>query len=213
MEENYREIWKKLSMIDVSGFVEKKGPNKLSYISWAHAWNIVMAVYPDTSYQFDDTTFYPDGSAEVQCTVRIKECERKMWLAVMDHANKPVKNPNSVQIANAKMRCLVKCLAIYGLAHNLYAGEDLPSGGSDKINNISEFIDTNSSIEEKQNSRKHYAKVIAIETFLNSQETEDQLESYYKENKNVILNLPPVEQQYIIDAFSKRKQMIKNGEI
>jgi len=52
--------------------------------------------------------------------------KRDMWLPVMDHKNKAVINPDACQINKTKMRCLTKCLAMFGLGHYIYAGEDLP---------------------------------------------------------------------------------------
>jgi hypothetical protein len=49
-----------------------------------------------------------------------------MWLAVMDYRNKAISNPPAHAISNAKMRCLTKCMAMFGLGHYIYAGEDLP---------------------------------------------------------------------------------------
>ena len=49
-----------------------------------------------------------------------------MWLPVMDNRNKAVVNPTSRDVSDARMRCLVKCIAMFGLGHYIYAGEDLP---------------------------------------------------------------------------------------
>lgn len=49
-----------------------------------------------------------------------------MWLPVIDHRNKAIQNPNSFDINKNKMRCLVKCLGMFGLGLYIYAGEDLP---------------------------------------------------------------------------------------
>jgi hypothetical protein len=35
-----------LREVDVSHLIEKKG--KQDYLSWAHAWNLVKTLYPDT---------------------------------------------------------------------------------------------------------------------------------------------------------------------
>lgn len=52
-----------------------------------------------------------------------------MWLPVMSgFKNQAVSNPNARDVSDAKMRCLVKCMALYGLGHYIYAGEDVPSG-------------------------------------------------------------------------------------
>jgi hypothetical protein len=48
-----------------------------------------------------------------------------MWLPVMDHRNKAIINPDKFAINSSKMRCLVKCFAMFGLGHYIYAGEDI----------------------------------------------------------------------------------------
>jgi hypothetical protein len=128
---NYSEIWSKLSVINCEDKVEKK--MGLSFLSWAWAWDKVMEVYPNAQYYFyeDKNTHvpyvrYPDGSAEVRCTVIIGHCVREMWLPVMDYKNNAITEPNSRQVSDTKMRCLVKCLAMFGLGHHIYAGEDVP---------------------------------------------------------------------------------------
>lgn len=50
---------------------------------------------------------------------------RHMWLPVMDHRNKAIINPDKFAINSSKMRCLVKCFAMFGLGHYIYAGEDI----------------------------------------------------------------------------------------
>ena len=45
----------------------------------------------------------------------------------MDNRNNAVSSPNAREISDARMRCLVKCLALFGLGFSLYAGEDLPA--------------------------------------------------------------------------------------
>jgi hypothetical protein len=117
-------VWRTLSAIDCSKHVEKKG--QLSYLSWAWAWGVMMEYYPSASYEFHAVEREPDGTATVSVTVTVEGQSRYMWLPVMDNKNNAVKNPDARKISDAKMRCLVKCLAMFGLAHYLYAGEDLP---------------------------------------------------------------------------------------
>lgn len=122
----YAEIWATLSKIDVSKHVEKK--QGLSYLSWAWAWGVLMQHYPQAEYDFTDhQELHPDGSVTVHCTVMIGSCVRSMWLPVMDHRNNAIKNPDARKISDTKMRCLVKCLAMFGLGHYIYAGEDVVS--------------------------------------------------------------------------------------
>jgi len=128
---NYKEIWQKLSAIDCSAHVEKK--NGLSYLSWAWAWGTLMEHYPDAQYSFDQPQVFPNGTQMVFCTVQIGECSRRMWLPVMDHRNKSIADPDSFAVNTSMMRCLVKCLALYGLGHYIYAGEDLPQSELDRL--------------------------------------------------------------------------------
>lgn len=121
-----KEIWKTLAGVDVSENIDKKG--KLSYLSWAWAWGILMEYYPEAEYQMNDERYIGESNptAEVSCRMTIGNVQRTMWLPVLDHVNKPIMNPNAFQINTAKMRCLTKCIGMFGLGHYIYAGEDLP---------------------------------------------------------------------------------------
>ena len=121
--EEYRDIWKTLSTIDVSKHVEKK--NGLSYLSWAWAWGVLMEHFPHAEYSFSSPELHQDGTVTVHCDVMIGNCHRTMWLPVMDYKNAAVKNPDARKISDTKMRTLVKCLAMFGLGHYIYAGEDI----------------------------------------------------------------------------------------
>ena len=128
MATTYKMIWETLSKIDVSEHVEKKG--NLSYLSWAWAWGTLMGHYPNAKY-INSEKFHPDGSCEVRIDLDIEGCDRHMWLAVMDHMNKAIPNPNARSISDSKMRCLVKTIAMFGLGHYIYVGEASPDSNSD----------------------------------------------------------------------------------
>lgn len=68
----------------------------------------------------------------VYCTVTIDGLSRQMWLPVMDYRNRAIPSPNAFQVNTARMRCLVKCLGIWGLGWRIYSGEDLPNAEMDK---------------------------------------------------------------------------------
>jgi len=119
-----REIWNTLSAIDVGDKIKEK--NGLKFLSWAWAWGVLMEHYPDSKYEFDDPVMLPDGSCEIWVTVSVNGLERRMFLPVMDYKNKSIINPNSRDISDTRMRCLTKCLAMFGLGHYIYAGEDIP---------------------------------------------------------------------------------------
>ena len=124
-EDTYKSVWDTLSAVDCSEYVEKK--NGLSFLSWAWAWGILMAYYPKATYSFSPPIRDEFGTVEVWCTVKIGDLERRMWLPVMDYKNNAIKNPDYRKISDTRMRCLTKCLAMFGLGHYIYAGEDIPS--------------------------------------------------------------------------------------
>ena len=119
-----RTIWETLSKIDCSEHTEDKGG--LTYLSWAWCWQLLVENFPFAQYEFADNETHADGSMTVHCTVIIGACRRSMWLPVMDHRNRALVNPDSRSISDSKMRCLTKCIAMFGLGHYIYAGEDLP---------------------------------------------------------------------------------------
>ncbi len=120
----------KLLGVDVSPYVEKKGG--LSYLSWANAWREFIKVHPGTTYTIqknaDGKCWFGDSATGymVYTAVTVDGLTHEMWLPVMDHRNKAVKEPDSFQINKAVMRCLTKNLAMFGLGLSLYAGEDIP---------------------------------------------------------------------------------------
>lgn len=120
-------VWADLSPINVNEHVQKKG--NLSYLSWTWAWSTLMEKYPEAYYVFQDNRL-EDGSVMVECVLTIHEGEevatRTMWLPVMDHKNKAINNPNARDISDTRMRCLVKCLAMYGLGFYIFSGSDIP---------------------------------------------------------------------------------------
>jgi len=139
MTTTHAEIWQRLSAVNLDGFkIEKPTPGKPVYLSWGDAWGLLMQHYPNATFRFlksnrrydgDEIFEALDGSAEVRCVVSIDGCDREMWLPMMDHKHNAVADPNARDVSDAKMRCLVKCLAMFGLGHALYAKakEDIPS--------------------------------------------------------------------------------------
>lgn len=123
-----KEVWSTLSAVDCSQHVQVK--MKLSYLSWAWAWATLMKHYPESTYTFDESVTTPEGTSEIWVTLAVvdgdKRLERRMWLPVMDHKNNAIIKPTTRHISDTRMRCLTKCLAMFGLGHYIYAGEDLP---------------------------------------------------------------------------------------
>ena len=127
-------VWADLSAINVNDHVQKKG--NLSYLSWSWAWSTLMAKYPESYYVFQDNRT-ENGTVMVECVLTIHEGEevatRTMWLPVMDHKNKAIVDPDTRAISDARMRCLVKCMAMFGLGFYIYAGEDIPQAEAEAL--------------------------------------------------------------------------------
>lgn len=127
-----RRAWDLLSKINVNDKTETKGSGKfaLIYLSWAWAWGVLMEYFPESIYEIHQDKIMPDDSVMVSVTLTIKDGDeqfsRFMWLPVMDHLNRAIKNPAATDINKATMRCLAKAIAMCGLGHYIYAGEDLP---------------------------------------------------------------------------------------
>ncbi len=125
-----QKIWDTLSGVDVKPWLKQRG--NFSYLPWADAWGLLMGEFPEAEFQEGkfrhahgtllDAQYYPDETARVTVSVTIGEHTLAMWLPVMDMRNNAIKNPNAREISDAKARCLVKTLAMFGLGHSVYAG-------------------------------------------------------------------------------------------
>ena len=124
-----KENFENLYNIDLKKYIEKdyKG---LSYLSWATAYKIAMEKDPTMTYQVytdtDGLPFFSRGNIHFVKTRIVMFGEiKEMMLPVMDNKHNAVTEPNSRQINDNIMRCLVKNLAMFGLGLSLYIKEDL----------------------------------------------------------------------------------------
>ena len=120
-----------LLSLNVNEKVEKK--NGMNYLSWSFAWASFCKVYPNATYKvLKDQNMNCAFGNEKQGYMVYTEVNNgfglihEMWLPVMDFKNKSMLNPSTFDINKAVMRCLVKNLAMFGLALYVYGGEDLP---------------------------------------------------------------------------------------
>jgi hypothetical protein len=191
----YGEVWKKLSSIDVSNHIQKKGT--LSYLSWAWAWGVLKENYPESGFDFRefesdgaviDYMKYPDGTASVHCTVHIGESvESSMWLPVMDFRNNAIQNPDSRDVSDAKMRCLVKAIALLGLGHYIYAGEDVPTSSASESSDIKPKTPAKKKASKKNgNDVKDDPVYVLHETFMEKIDKLDELKAHWTENSSEI---------------------------
>jgi len=129
-ELTFGRVWQTLSSVNVNEKTDKK--MNLTYLSWAWAWGILMEHYPFATYTFDEEATSSNGTVMTNCTLTIGNLERSMFLPVMDYKNNSIANPTSRQVSDTRMRCLVKCMAMFGLGHYIYAGEELPDSKVDE---------------------------------------------------------------------------------
>ena len=117
-------VFETLSKVDVNAYTETKG--KFTYLGWTHAWAEVKSRFPSASYTILPENYQRDNSCEVRTEVTIEGETLGMWLAVTDFNNKPIQSPSCDHVANSRMRCLTKNLAMHGLGFYIYAGESMP---------------------------------------------------------------------------------------
>ena len=148
-------IWKTLSAIDVNKHTKAKGTGRkdrngkeiaLTYLPWAHAVAYVKEHYPNMRYMFDS---FVDANGNRQfvnmvphtkgwtgivgCTVEIDDHTQHMVLPVMNNGMQATLNPTAKDVTDSLMRCLVKCLAMFGLGHYLYTGDALPNEYEEEV--------------------------------------------------------------------------------
>lgn len=223
-------LWDELKKIDVSDHVEKKG--KLSYLSWSWAWSTLMNECPDAEFEFRDwdgspAFFYPDGTASVECTVSVGKISRTMWLPVMNHSSKVVKNPDALTISNSKMRCLTKAIGLLGIGMYLYAGDDLPPTDKDQKPDPEPEMqgdpepemqgDPEPEMESKPNGQDFAVEgvVNTYRVFLRNSNTKKELVAFWRENKEELEKLEkafPATYKSVLDCFKSRQQEISQGE-
>jgi hypothetical protein len=208
-------IEQRLLIQNVNDHVEKK--QNLTYLSWAWAW--AEALKADPAAQFRVRTFFVEGieqpfmtinnTAMVWVEVTLGGRSRECFLPVMDHRNKPIQAPDAFQVNTALMRCLTKCLALFGLGLYIYAGEDLPEGHAE----IVEAPETKSDIQEVTNSKFFAEKLLQT---LSMHETERDLRDYWKVNQEGIDKLKrqaPEVFKMVQKAFADAKQRINQGDV
>lgn len=147
-----------LNSINVNSMTEKKqtGGTTLTYLSWASAWAVAKANFPDIEYEIERNPetglpywYDPLTGYMVFTKLTIGGQTHEMWLPVLDGANRAMKaEPYEVKmkyktvvvaaasmadINRSIMRCLVKNLAIFGLGLYIYQGEDVPSTDTEQV--------------------------------------------------------------------------------
>ena len=153
---NKKSVWATLSAIDCSAHIEKKG--QLSYLSWAWAWQTLMEHYPDSTYEYGAPAGMTNDTAEVNVAVTVQGVTHRMWLPVMDNRNKSIVNPTTRDVSDSRMRCLVKCIAMFGLGIYIYAGEDLPESTKTEVVSEEQAAEIKAMLELSKADVKQFLK-------------------------------------------------------
>ena len=171
--------FEELYSINVNEKTEKK--NGLTYLSWAWAWaEFSKAFDGDATYKVykneEGLPYVYDPNTGYMCYVEVTAggVTHEMWLPVMDSANNAMKAEPYVKKTKFKeynveaatmfdinktiMRCLVKCLGMFGLGLYIYAGEDLPEVSEEELNKkkdeVIKFME-----DAKLDPKKVYARI------------------------------------------------------
>jgi hypothetical protein len=164
------DVWNTLSKVDVSDHIEtiEAGSYRINYLSWSWAWATLMNHYPCSEFILCGETTLENGTVETRVVVRINTVDgtisREMWLPVMDRRNNAIVNPDARQISDARMRCLVKCLALFGLGLDLWTGSDSPVGVVDDPLSPQQLEEVNELIEQAEPDIVRFLKWLQVDT-------------------------------------------------
>jgi hypothetical protein len=191
----------KLRTLNVNDRVEKK--EGLTYLSWAWAWDEFKQACPDATYEVIKTAdglpyFESAAGAMVYTKVTAEGQTHEMWLPVMDSKNKAMKREpytyktrqgdktveafTMFDVNKTIMRCLVKNLAMFGLALYIYAGEDLPEAGEPEPIDLDALLIPIQQAADMDTLRKVY--VAGVKAVGNNQDALKILESAKDIRKN-----------------------------
>ena len=113
-----------LRTINVNEHIEKKG--KFNYLSWTWAVDQLLQNDPNATWEFKDPVYFAE-TLMVFCSVTAFGKTMNCQMPVIDSRNKAIPNPNAMDVNTAMMRCLTKCISLFGIGLYIYAGEDLPT--------------------------------------------------------------------------------------
>ena len=143
MEKSNRYL--ELSRLDYSHGVEVKHGG-LKYLKWSVAWHLLMTLYPDATYSYDEPITLPDGTMLVRTSVRVGDTVHSMQLPILDHRNKPLSSPNSFDYNTAAQRCLTKNIAMFGVGIDLYHGDKVNITEASNYEKAQEYISAQDSM-------------------------------------------------------------------
>lgn len=124
-----------LAKVDVSDRVKQK--QNFKYLSWSYAVHELLSRDPQATWEYKEPVRFPDGTMMVFCSVNAFGKTMTAQMPVIN-LNKPIANPNAMQINTAMQRALTKAIALHGLALYIYQNEDLPLEDEDDLEELLE---------------------------------------------------------------------------
>ena len=115
--------YQEIRIINVNENTEKKG--KFTYLSWAWAVDQLLQLDPQATWEYKDPVYFAE-TLMVFCSVTAFGKTMTAQMPVINNQNKAIANPDAMAVNTAMQRCLVKAIALHGLALYIYSGEDLP---------------------------------------------------------------------------------------
>jgi len=112
-----------LRKINVNEHTEKKG--KFTYLSWSWAVDQLLQQDPAATWTYGEPIYFAE-TLMVFCSVTAFGKTMTAQMPVINNQNKAIQNPDAMAVNTAMQRCLVKAIALHGLALYIYSGEDLP---------------------------------------------------------------------------------------
>jgi len=112
-----------LRKINVNEHTDRKG--KFTYLSWAWAVDQLLQQDPSATWEYKDPMYFAE-TLMVFCSVNAFGKTMTAQMPVINNQNKAIANPDAMAVNTAMQRCLVKAIALHGLALYIYSGEDLP---------------------------------------------------------------------------------------
>lgn len=225
-----------LLTLNVNKHTEKK--NGLTYLSWAWAWQEALKQDPSATFHvqtFGDKPYMDvNGTAMVWVTVTMGGRSRTCFLPVMNSQNAPisaagrtfkdkygnekVEKLDSFNVNTAIMRCMTKCLSLFGLGLYIYAGEDLPEDGEVKEEEKKVEKKEEPKKVEKVEKKPEFSKQDkenltlfgdTLLQYIEIQRNEAELKSYWKSNQEQIdkvkIHLPDL-YEMIVTKFKEAKE-------
>lgn len=230
-EEQVAEKFNQLTTLNLNDKAESK--NGLSYVSWANAWKAFKEVYPTATYKVINNSqtnlpYFIDPALGILVFTEVTAdgLTYSMWLPVMNDANKAMRTESYTyqvwdkvnrkyvekkveaatmfDINKTLMRCLVKNLAMYGLALYIYAGEDMPEE-TEPVDSSTEEIRQNV-VPVKTRKRKTNDRYDGIKQAINAANNTQELTALYRQHENEVKTNPQ-----ILALFTARKEELLNA--